>query len=56
MLALEMGGNNPLIVKDIADVSAAVHDIIQSGFITSGQRCTWYAMRLLRIQPMAMPF
>jgi len=40
ILALEMGGNNPLIVKDVADVSAAVHDIIQSGFITSGQRCT----------------
>ena len=40
ILALEMGGNNPLIVKDVADVSAAVHDIVQSGFITSGQRCT----------------
>lgn len=40
ILALEMGGNNPLIVKDVANVSAAVHDIIQSGFITSGQRCT----------------
>ena len=24
----------------MADVNAAVHDIIQSGFITSGQRCT----------------
>ena len=40
ILALEMGGNNPLIVKDVADVSAAVHDIIQSAFVTSGQRCT----------------
>ncbi|MFK3859696.1 succinylglutamate-semialdehyde dehydrogenase [Pseudoalteromonas rhizosphaerae] len=40
ILALEMGGNNPLIIKDVADVNAAVHDIIQSGFITSGQRCT----------------
>ena len=40
ILALEMGGNNRLIVKDVADVSAAVHDIIQSGFITSVQRCT----------------
>jgi len=40
ILALEMGGNNPLIVKDVADINAAVHDIIQSGFITSGQRCT----------------
>jgi succinylglutamic semialdehyde dehydrogenase len=40
ILALEMGGNNPLIVKGVADINAAVHDIIQSGFITSGQRCT----------------
>jgi succinylglutamic semialdehyde dehydrogenase len=40
ILALEMGGNNPLIVKDVADINAAVHDIIQSAFITSGQRCT----------------
>lgn len=40
ILALEMGGNNPLIVKNVADVTAAVHDIIQSAFITSGQRCT----------------
>jgi succinylglutamic semialdehyde dehydrogenase len=40
ILALEMGGNNPLIVKDAADTRAVVHDIIQSAFITSGQRCT----------------
>jgi succinylglutamic semialdehyde dehydrogenase len=40
ILALEMGGNNPLIVKDVEDTDAAVHDIIQSAFITSGQRCT----------------
>lgn len=40
ILALEMGGNNPLIVKDAKDVNAVVHDIIQSAFITSGQRCT----------------
>ncbi len=40
ILALEMGGNNPLIVKDVQNINAAVHDIIQSAFITSGQRCT----------------
>lgn len=40
ILALEMGGNNPLIVTDVADTKAAVHDIIQSAFVTSGQRCT----------------
>lgn len=40
ILALEMGGNNPLIVTNITDVDAAVHNIVQSAFITSGQRCT----------------
>ncbi|GAA4884038.1 succinylglutamate-semialdehyde dehydrogenase [Ferrimonas pelagia] len=40
ILALEMGGNNPLIVRAVADATAAVHEIIQSAFISSGQRCT----------------
>ncbi|MGI0154224.1 succinylglutamate-semialdehyde dehydrogenase [Pseudidiomarina sp. WS423] len=40
ILALEMGGNNPLLVKDVTDIDAAVHDIVQSAFVTSGQRCT----------------
>lgn len=40
ILALEMGGNNPLIVTEVTDTKAAVHDIIQSAFVTSGQRCT----------------
>ncbi|WP_062268155.1 succinylglutamate-semialdehyde dehydrogenase [Endozoicomonas arenosclerae] len=40
ILALEMGGNNPLIVTEVADQKAAIHDTIQSAFITAGQRCT----------------
>ncbi|MGM7448530.1 UNVERIFIED_ORG: succinylglutamic semialdehyde dehydrogenase [Idiomarina abyssalis] len=40
ILALEMGGNNPLLVTNVADIDAAVHNIVQSAFITSGQRCT----------------
>ena len=40
LLALEMGGNNPLIIDDTVDIEAAVYGIIQSAFITSGQRCT----------------
>ncbi|WP_372871586.1 succinylglutamate-semialdehyde dehydrogenase [Shewanella sp.] len=40
ILALEMGGNNPLIIKGVSDTRAAIHDIIQSAFISSGQRCT----------------
>ena len=46
MLALEMGGNNALIVEDPADIDAAVNIAIQSAFITAGQRCTC-ARRLL---------
>lgn len=40
VLALEMGGNNPLIVWDVNDAKAAASQIAQSAFITSGQRCT----------------
>ncbi|MEJ4043871.1 succinylglutamate-semialdehyde dehydrogenase [Erwinia sp. SLM-02] len=46
MLALEMGGNNPLIVEDPDDIDAAVHIAVQSAFISAGQRCTC-ARRLL---------
>jgi len=46
ILALEMGGNNPLIVLPVEDMDAAVYCIIQSAFITAGQRCTC-ARRLL---------
>ena len=46
ILALEMGGNNPLIVDEPQDLDAAVHATIQSAFITAGQRCTC-ARRLL---------
>ncbi|MBM3618923.1 MAG: succinylglutamate-semialdehyde dehydrogenase, partial [Alphaproteobacteria bacterium] len=40
ILALEMGGNNPLIFWNSADLKAAAYTTIQSAFITSGQRCT----------------
>ncbi|NWL78978.1 succinylglutamate-semialdehyde dehydrogenase [Pseudomonas taiwanensis] len=46
ILALEMGGNNPLVVDQVQDVDAAVYTIIQSAFISAGQRCTC-ARRLL---------
>lgn len=46
ILALEMGGNNPLIVDHVADVDAALHHIVQSAFVSAGQRCTC-ARRLL---------
>lgn len=40
ILALEMGGNNPLIIREPVDVDAATDLAFMSGFITSGQRCT----------------
>lgn len=40
MLALEMGGNNPLVAWDVDDVMAAATMIVQSAFMSSGQRCT----------------
>lgn len=46
ILALEMGGNNPLVVDQVADLDAAVYTIVQSAFISAGQRCTC-ARRLL---------
>jgi len=39
ILALEMGGNNPLLVHRVGDLSAAAYNTIQSAYITSGQRC-----------------
>ncbi|MBA1291253.1 succinylglutamate-semialdehyde dehydrogenase [Pseudomonas japonica] len=46
ILALEMGGNNPLVVDEVEDLDAAVYTIVQSAFISAGQRCTC-ARRLL---------
>jgi len=40
ILALELGGNNPLVVKDVPDQEAAVLTILQSAFLSGGQRCT----------------
>ncbi|MCF8504353.1 MAG: succinylglutamate-semialdehyde dehydrogenase [Caulobacter sp.] len=40
ILALELGGNNPLVVWDTTDPEAAAALIIQSAFITTGQRCS----------------
>lgn len=40
ILALEMGGNNALIIDEIEDIDAVVNLTIQSAFISAGQRCT----------------
>lgn len=49
ILALEMGGNNPLVVSQISDLPAAAYLTIQSAFLTAGQRCTC-ARRLIVVK------
>ncbi|MFK7768805.1 MAG: succinylglutamate-semialdehyde dehydrogenase [Mariniblastus sp.] len=48
ILALEMGGNNPLIVHNADDLRAAAYLTILSGYFTAGQRCTC-ARRLILV-------
>jgi succinylglutamic semialdehyde dehydrogenase len=40
MLALELGGNNPLVVWSVRDRAAAARLVVESAYITAGQRCT----------------
>ncbi|MED5619910.1 aldehyde dehydrogenase family protein [Ideonella sp. BN130291] len=37
---LEMGGKNPMVVLDDADLDVAVGAAVNSGFFSTGQRCT----------------
>jgi len=39
ILALEMGGNNPLVVWSARDVHAAAAMAVQSAYLSAGQRC-----------------
>ncbi|GAA3717338.1 succinylglutamate-semialdehyde dehydrogenase [Sphingomonas cynarae] len=48
ILALEMGGNNPIIVWDTPDIAGAAVLVAQSAFTSAGQRCT--AARRLIVQ------
>lgn len=40
ILALEMGGNNPLVVWEMPDLTTAATLVVQSAFLSAGQRCT----------------
>ncbi len=40
ILALEMGGNNPIVVWDTLDMHSAAVMVVQSAFMSAGQRCT----------------
>jgi succinylglutamic semialdehyde dehydrogenase len=48
ILALEMGGNNPLIVYRASNVRAAAYHTVLSAYLTAGQRCTC-ARRLILV-------
>lgn len=40
ILALEMGGNNPIVVWDTPKITDAAAIVVQSAFTSAGQRCT----------------
>lgn len=40
LLALEMGGKNPVIVWDDADFETALFETVMGSFLTAGQRCS----------------
>ncbi|NNG25673.1 succinylglutamate-semialdehyde dehydrogenase [Telluria aromaticivorans] len=60
MLALEMGGNNPLVVWDIPvdskEFDAAVHHTVMSAFISAGQRCTCARRLVIQDTPAGQAF
>jgi succinylglutamic semialdehyde dehydrogenase len=56
MLALEMGGNNPLVVWDVQDIDAAVHHAVMSAFISAGQRCTCARRLIVQDTPQGQAF
>ena len=54
ILALEMGGNNPIVVWQTPDLHSAAVIVVQSAFATAGQRCT-AARRLIVEDRLAEP-
>ncbi len=49
LLALELGGNNPLIISKVSDLSATAYEVVQSAYMSAGQRCTC-ARRLIVVE------
>ena len=54
ILALEMGGNNPMVVLEGSDLRTAARTIAVSSFISAGQRCTC-TRRLILVDPAVIP-
>ena len=40
ILALELGGNNPIVAWNVREIDAAAAMIVQSAYLSAGQRCT----------------
>jgi len=40
ILALELGGNNPIVVWNVKDIESAATMVVQSAYLSAGQRCT----------------
>ncbi len=51
ILALEMGGNNALIIDDDFEEAGALHHTISSAFLSAGQRCTCARRLLVPVGP-----
>jgi len=56
LLALEMGGNNALVVWDVQYLDAAVHHTIFSAFISAGQRCSCARRLIVEDSPAGAAF
>ncbi len=54
IVALEMGGNNPIVVWDTGDLASAAVLVVQSAFLSAGQRCS-AARRLIVKAELADP-
>jgi succinylglutamic semialdehyde dehydrogenase len=54
ILALEMGGNNPLVVLKDINLAVAARIIAASAFISAGQRCTC-TRRVILVDPAVLP-
>lgn len=54
LVALEMGGNNPIVMLDTPRLDDAAALIVQSAFTTAGQRCT-AARRLVVLESLFEP-
>ncbi len=55
LLALEMGGNNPMVIHEASNLDAAAYLAVVSAFISAGQRCTCARWLILPAGPSVEP-